>query len=251
MKIIYQSNAGVILETDEIKMAIDLFCDAGDLPYTSVSTHIVKAVINREKPYEKIDYMLHTHKHMDHFNAEMVDKYLEEKGKAILIAPYGTLNQLTCSFFEREENIVVGISVGEKEKIKIENNGVSITAYDFKHEGNESADEENIGYLIELDGKRILHVGDACISDENFKHTGLIDSKIDLLIAPFPYITRKDGLAIITKYIRPKKIAVVHLPAEEKDFCGWNRNAYKSAQNIQNQFEDVVLFTKIGQELSI
>lgn len=251
MKIVYKSNAGVILETDNIRMAVDLFCDAEDLPYTSVSAQLVKAIVNRETPYEKIDYMLYTHKHIDHFNAEMVNEYLSVSGKTKIIAPYGTATQLLSSLFEEKDNSIIALSMDKKEKLKFENNSVSITAYDFKHEGNESSEEENIGYLIELEGKKILHVGDACISEDNFNHTGLEGEEIDLLIAPFPYITRTDGIDIISKYIKPKKIAVVHLPADEKDFCGWNRAARKSAQKMRNGFAQVSLFTEIDQEINI
>lgn len=251
MKIIYKSNAGIIIETGNKKIAVDLFCDAGELPYTSVSSNLVHAIVNRESPYSKIDYMLYTHRHMDHFCAENVDEYLAAEGGARLIIPYMTSKELTSEFLDRKGNDVTVLKLSRREKLEFETGEVSITAYDFKHEGTESADEENVGYLIEVDGRKILHVGDACIADDNFDYTELEKENIDVLIAPFPYITRRDGLELINKYIKPKKIAVVHLPVEEKDFCGWTRAACKSAQSVREQFEDLVLFTEVDQEMMI
>ena len=133
MKIIYKSNAGIIIETKNIKIAVDLFCDAGDLPYTSVSPLLVRSIVNREDPYGSIDYMLYTHRHMDHFNAENVNEYLAAKGKVRLVVPYRTSKHLDCELFKSKDNDVTVLKLGEKEKLKFEKGEISITAYAFKH----------------------------------------------------------------------------------------------------------------------
>ena len=48
---------------------------------------------------------------------------------------------------------------------------------------------ENLGYLLTVNGKKLLHVGDADMSAENFEPYKLNNESIDVAFLPFWYLT--------------------------------------------------------------
>ena len=249
MKIIYKSNAGVIVESAESKIMIDVLCDAGDLLYTSLSRIIADKIISGACPYDGINYMLCTHGHMDHFNENDIERYLYAGGKAEILIPPNALRKVDVKCRREFSDQIHELKTGIFKTVVVKDENIRITAFSFKHEGKESADEENIGYLIEIEGKKIFHVGDAKIDNENF--SDFKEKDIDVLIAPFPFITRSDGVKIIKKFINPSKLAIVHLPCKEKDVCGWIGAAYQSRDRLLKDFDGIEIFTEPDQCMDV
>jgi L-ascorbate metabolism protein UlaG (beta-lactamase superfamily) len=76
--------------------------------------------------------------------------------------------------------------------------------------------------LIQVDGIRLFHCGDAnAKSEEVFKHFNLSDEKIDIALLDriFMFHPTAPGIQIITEYIKPKNIILMHIaPGKSQTF---------------------------------
>ena len=93
---------------------------------------------------------------------------------------------------------------------------------------------QNLGHIIKLGGKKLLHVGDADTAAENFERFNLDEEEIDIAFIPFWFLLEEDGLRVVKEQIKPKHIIAVHIsPAE----------AEKTARQIKQALPDAVAFT--------
>jgi L-ascorbate metabolism protein UlaG (beta-lactamase superfamily) len=64
-------------------------------------------------------------------------------------------------------------------------NGVAIDVLRLLHAGKEFRALQHVGYVVHLAEWTLLHVGDADMSEANFKNLTLEREKIDVALVPF------------------------------------------------------------------
>lgn len=145
---------------------------------------------------------------------------------------------------ENENWIIPNAALGSKESIRI--NGINVESVSMLHDGKEFEHVHNIAYLIDVEEKKILHVGDAKPISENYCNLNLTERNIDLLLVPFPYVGLSAGRQVIREYIRPKKISAIHLPDRNLDSNGWIDATKKSYIKVKNDFIETIFLEDIG-----
>jgi len=250
-KVTYISNTGILLECNNKKIMIDSFCNSSLKIYKSPSAETKKLMISGSYPFESIDALLFTHNHSDHFDAESTVSFLIYNKGTLLLAPHEVIMDIKKGFPHIESNrlIVLEDRLGETQKINI--NGIKIQSISMLHDGKEYKDVSNLAYLVDMYGKIILHVGDAKPIQENYIALDSIRQNIDLLIAPFPYIGLATARRVIENYIKPRRIAAVHMPYRELDSCGWTDTTMKKYMKIKDDFIETVFFENIGESITI
>jgi L-ascorbate metabolism protein UlaG (beta-lactamase superfamily) len=250
-KITYISNAGVLLEISTKKIMIDGLCNSKIPLFKNTPDEIRKQILNGSTPFDNIDALLFTHNHSDHFDSESAKQFLENKTSACIISTNEVIHELRKIYSNIENNRLIELNTltGSIENIQI--NGINIQSIAMHHDGREYEDVHNLAYLIEVEGKKILHVGDAKPVRENFINANLIQQNIDLLIVPFPYIGLPSAREVIELYIKPKKIAVVHLPNKELDANGWINATMRSYKRVEKEFIETMFFDSIGDYINI
>lgn len=251
MEIIYESNNGFLFRTEKRLFSVDLLCDPKEYPYRPAAEDTKKAIIEGESPYDRMDYMLYTHGHPDHFSGEPLAEYINNGGKAEIIVPYETSCLIDEETFEKYADHIHVLKDGDEDEIAVDEEDIRITAMHFKHEGKENDEVDNVGYLVETGDGKVLHVGDARICRSNYLNRELDRLNIDAMIVPFPYIARKDGVDIMERFIGPVKVVAAHLPPEEKDIFHWIDAAEKSVDKIKTRFGDVVLCSSYHQRIEL
>lgn len=124
---------------------------------------------------EKADLLFITHAHYDHFSQDDIDKIIKEE--TTIIAP---------------PDILALISINETRKIKVEPNQSyevhhfkfsTIPAYNHRPGREEKHPRRNnwVGYIFELNGKKIYHAGDTDFTDEM---KGLKNLNLDIAMLP-------------------------------------------------------------------
>jgi L-ascorbate metabolism protein UlaG (beta-lactamase superfamily) len=250
-KVTYISNAGVMLECNNSKIIIDGFSTSLLPMFKSPTYEMKERMTLGTHPFENIKALLFTHHHPDHFDADSTMSYLNNNRDTIMLAPQNIVSDLEQKFphIERKRLIKIMGSLDKTETINI--NGINIKTASMLHEGNEYSHVHNIAYLIEIEGKKVLHVGDAKPYKDNYLNMNFVKENIDLLIVPFPYIALPSARTLIELYISPKKIAVVHLPYKELDTKGWINATMKSYKRVEGEFIETVFFENIGDYINI
>ncbi len=246
-RISYVSNAGVLLSFDKKNILIDGFCNSVVPIFKNPPVELKTQFIGGISPDKNIDIILFTHHHSDHFDPQTTVKFLKHNPNTVVITNNDAIREIRKqqSGLANIQLIQAGAPMGLSENLHIID-GVKIQAIPLLHDGDKYRDIQNFAYLIEADGKRILHVGDAKPVGENYADLNLTDKNLDLLIAPFPYVGLSAARRIIKKYINPQKIAVVHFPYRELDSGGWIDATRKSFQRVEKDFIDTVFFEDIG-----
>jgi L-ascorbate metabolism protein UlaG (beta-lactamase superfamily) len=247
-KVTYISNAGVLLEMGGKKILIDSLCDSTVAIYKKIPEDLERKIIEGVSPYDQIDLILFTHHHPDHFKAQTTAAFMKGQARPILVSTEETVKRLTRQepALDQERLIVPDLKLGESKVMDI--NGIHLELVSMLHDGKDYKDVENFAFLIEVDGSRVLHVGDAKPMKENYEHLNLADRPVDLLLAPFPNVGIPSGQGIIKDLIKPKKVAALHLPYEDKDRFNWIAGTKKSHGRIKEAFVDTVFLEEIGDQ---
>lgn len=155
MKVTWLGQAGLLFETDKIKIMID--------PYLSDSVYKTNAQKFRRIPIKealfsiKPDMMIFTHNHLDHFDPETVEKYFLKNNSITVLAPASVWHEVRK--FGGEHNYVMcnaGTSWTEA--------GICVTAVKAEH-----SDPDAIGILIDDGDKKYYVTGDTLYNEKVFQ----------------------------------------------------------------------------------
>lgn len=243
-KITYIANAGVMIDLQGKKILIDGLCNPKLPIYKNTPDDIKKRIIQGRSPFNNIDVILFTHHHTDHFDPISTAEFIKYNPNTPVVSTKEVISRIKN--IEESTLLELDPALGSTEKISVQ--GIKISAIPMLHEGKEYINVKNLAYQIEVEGTRILHVGDAKSVKENFD---CLDNEIDILIAPFPFVGLPSARQVIEKYINPKKIAAVHLPYQELDSFGWIEGTKKSLGRVSDNFVETVFFEEIGDNLEI
>jgi len=222
LKVTYLANCGYLYESNKSKVLIDPFgTEYGNIFYLP-SNETKKNILQEHSPFDKIDLLLITHIHGDHFNAKLAESFLLNNRKAKMICPSQVYRQMkdSCKSFAQINSQIISpnLSINESEKIKI--NGISVTAIRMQHGTNRSLEginpsnytdyekTEDFGYVIHLGKKTIFHQGDGCLKI-NEKALKNIDCPIDIAHLGF-FDWDSTSLNIIKKELKAKTIIFMH-----------------------------------------
>ena len=131
---------------------------------------------------------------------------------------------------------VTGATPPLKERVAMRVAGVDFEILGVGHGSERFRSVQNLGHIIKLGGKKLLHVGDADITVEVLERFKLNEEGIDIAILPFWFLVEKDGPRIVREYIKPKHIIAVHIsPIQIK----------RVTEQIKEAFPDAVAFTSM------
>ena len=71
---------------------------------------------------------------------------------------------------------------------------------------------ENLGFLLDLGGLSVLHVGDTQADADEVRALGLGDRRIDVAFIPFWYVLNEQWRPVVQQVIRPRHLIVMHVP---------------------------------------
>ncbi len=250
-KITYVCNTGILAQYQGKKILIDGLCDSVTPIYKNPTDEAVHQIIKGISPFDDINMMLFTHHHTDHFEANSTAAALKNNPNIAIISTSKTISMLAplVSNYDKEKMVALVPALHASEYVNIQ--GIDIRAISLTHDGKGHENVQNLAYLIQIEDKKILHVGDAKPFEENFKNLNLVQEEIDLLLAPFPYVGIPSGREVIKKYIAPKKIGAIHLPYQDKDEGGWIRSTKKSLDRVKDHFIEALFFEEIGTSIFI
>ncbi|MDF2530430.1 MAG: hypothetical protein K0Q65_11 [Clostridia bacterium] len=249
-KLIYVANAGVLINIDGKKVLIDGLNNAEYPLYKSTPLEISEQITEGIPPFDHIDVMLITHNHSDHFDVESVVRFLNKNSDAAVISTNAVISAIKKQISDAVEARLIEIQLEKQCEKRIQVKGIDIVAFSLAHDGKEHTEVHNLAFLID-GSKRVLHLGDGAPKKENYEALQLNQYKIDLLIANFPYVSLPSARNIIEKYIKPKKIAVVHLPYSELDRFGWINASKKSYDCVKASFIATEFLEGIGASIKL
>lgn len=214
LSITYIANEGVLIESQGKKVIIDALFDKFYDDYLHPDEALLEKMISGAAPYNDVNLLLSTHIHRDHFAPTMTGRFLKGHPETKLISSAQLAKSVTDDYAEgasvgkQMEGIVRDTQVHEREV-----NGIMVRAFFIYHAGGSRTQSiENMGYLVEINGTKILHLGDSDMNPDRFKALDLKSMGVDIAMVPYWYMADEAGIDIVKNLIAPKHLIGIHFP---------------------------------------
>ena len=211
------ANAGAVLRSGSDAIVIDAFVNKPHSIYAALDENAQKALLEGEPVIGKVKLALVSHRHRDHFQADAAITFLKKHPETILVSSQQVVDALSAEpGFEmvREQVEMIFPRPGEIRTWK--RDGLSVDFINLAHGGERFKDIQNLGHIIHIGGKRVLHVGDAATKHNLYKPYVDHLKDIDLALIPYWFYQSKSGQALLSQVIHSKHEAAIHIPPQER-----------------------------------
>jgi L-ascorbate metabolism protein UlaG (beta-lactamase superfamily) len=237
----YIANEGVLVTAGGKQVLIDAIHREYKPAYPAPPPDMLKALESAAPPYNAIDLLLVTHNHLDHFHPESIALHLQNNTKAILVSPGQVIAEIAknAAGFDAVKPRVKEVTPAWNQKTVMDIGGIKLTVLGLRHVNLRHREVQNLGYIVEIAGRKVLHVGDAELSDENFASFLLKDENIDIAVLPAWFLDTRAGCEQVKKLIGAKQLIATHIPPD-------HANDYK--KNVTTNCPGSDAFTTLLEE---
>ncbi|AXT60268.1 MBL fold metallo-hydrolase [Aquimarina sp. AD10] len=235
ISITYTGNMGVYITDKQSSVLIDgLHTRYGD-DYLFPTAKLVNEINTQLQP----DVILFTHYHGDHFSVELAKEYLKKNKETHVFGA----NQIT-KHFSSNSNQIHTIATNDYNKQVKPIKKATITGFKVDHVGKRHSAVENVGFIIEISNKKILHVGDTdWLQEINlFDQLKLSEEAIDIAILPYWMLLSDNATSLIKENINTKHIIATHISPQIKK---------EELSKLKNTYPHVHFFTKLKQQIQL
>ncbi|MBN1938412.1 MAG: MBL fold metallo-hydrolase [Candidatus Aminicenantes bacterium] len=231
----YVANMGVLVASGESKVLIDGLFNNKGRSYRVPPPEMLEKIMKGEPPFDGLDLILVTHRHVDHFDADLSVRYLESRSEPLLVAPSDAVEEMrkASSDWPRIASRVIPIDLEVGEKTTKTAAGLPLTMVRTLH--GMSAKTMNLMYLIELDGWRVFHEGDSSGKQEDFLGFGLETEPVDLaVLSPgWPLGPHLPHRRFLRERLKPHHLALGHI------HVGIENEISRQIEKVRGEYEDI------------
>ena len=237
LTITYIANEGVFLQKMNKKVLIDALHQKYRPFYLYPSPKLQLQMEQGQVPFNKVNLVLVSHLHGDHFGASTCARQLNNNPQTILIGSKQVRDSLQKTSLFSKVKLQIKVATQTKQ---ITINQVQVKILKIAHVNKyRHGWVQNFGYLVDMDGQKVLHVGDAEVSENIFKPLQLSKENIEVAVLPMWFLVSAKGKQLVNQYIRPRHIIASHISV------GDEKNA---TRQIKKYFPNAIAFTQSGQK---
>lgn len=237
--ITYLANEGVQLAAGPDSVLIDALFRDGVRGYARLEPATLEKIENAQAPFDTVKLVLVTHLHADHFDADSVAAHLTHNPAAVLVTSKQVADPVRLKLTDPTVQARINsYQPNPKEVVNVDGTGLSVELLRLSHGGGRFAKIWNLGYVVHIGGKRILHLGDADLNPATTKPLKAHAIGVDVACIPYWWLQSTDSQLFVTRVLKPKQIIAIHIPPAE---------AEQIKNQIQPLFPKAVLFTAPNQ----
>lgn len=214
VSITFLANEGVLLSSGSTQVLIDaLFLRYGP-EYAVPADSTQSALARATAPFDSVDLVLVTHRHGDHFHPSPAAAHLSANPRATLLTSRQVIDSLRHEpGVSRLAPRLVARTMAPGTRRRVIVNGLPVELLGLPHTGGRrNRRVEHLGYVVDLGGRRVLHVGDAELSEATLAPLRLDTARIDVALLPAWVVTNRENRRLIERWIRPRQVVAFHLP---------------------------------------
>ncbi len=223
----YLANEAVLIR-GEATVLIDGPFTTGVRPYPRMTARSLRRARSAEPPFDEVDWVLISHAHADHVAPGALVDLLDANPRARLASTPSVIDRVRAAALPDEVHLgrrLVTVEPSEGESMILQNEAPRIEAFSLHH--GRHRDVENLGFFVDVDGVRFLHVGDAEVRLPDIEPLALDERDIDVALLPSWYVTGEDFRPVVGA-LAARRVYLMHLPVRlEADrhfrrFGGWD-----------------------------
>ena len=238
----FLANEGVMLSSGGKKVLIDALFVKYKTGFATPADSTQTALAGARAPFDNVDLILATHYHGDHFHPQQVAAHLAANPRATLATSTQVIDSLRGRLPRGgpiDARILARTTPPGTRKREIIN-GIPVEFIGISH-GSGPANHlriEHLVYIVELGGKRVMHVGDAILSDDNLRAFRLDTARIDIALVPTWVATGRSSRAAIERWVKPKQVVAFHVGEGEGD---------QAAREVRSAIPNAITLTRERQ----
>jgi L-ascorbate metabolism protein UlaG (beta-lactamase superfamily) len=235
--ITFLANEGVLLSSGGHEVLIDALFRKYETGYAIPAESTRRALERAAPPFASVDLILVTHRHGDHFHPGPILDHLVANPLALLLTSQQVIDSMrgrVATVPQVMPRLLAGTMAPRTRRRQLVN-GINVELLGLPHGGNRHRHVEHLGFIVELGGKRVLHVGDADTSEDIFRAVRLDTAGIDVALLPQWMVRSDDGRKVIERWIRPKHVVAFHVGEDEVD---------SAPEKVRKAFPGAVTFTR-------
>ena len=217
--ITFLANEGVLLSSGGRQVLIDALFERYETGYAVPADSTRAALEGAARPFDSVDLILVTHRHGDHFHPAPVAGHLLANAGATLLTSAQVIDSLRDRLPKGDalspRLVARTMPPGTRRTEVI--GGISVELLGIPHASFRHRRVEHLGYIVELGGRRVLHVGDAKFDEESFAPFRLDTARIDVALLPHWVVTSAEGRRVIERWIRPRQVVAFHVGEREEE----------------------------------
>ncbi len=186
--VIFLANEGVYLAGGERGVLLDGCVRVPYLEYGAVPDEVWEKLLRGEAPFERLDLVLVSHAHRDHFQAEAARELLlaRRDAKWVVHREVATAIESGWTRWPEVAGQVTAVAPVDGERAAYRVAGLEVELLRLPH-GPARSMPENLAHVVQIGGRTLIHVGDARASGEDLARAGLQGRRFDVALLPFWY----------------------------------------------------------------
>jgi L-ascorbate metabolism protein UlaG (beta-lactamase superfamily) len=246
IEVTYLANEGVMITTGSSTILIDALFVNPNPDYRAPSKDTLDSMLSGRDPFDKVDLVLVTHNHPDHFNPSFAARFMENNPGTSLIAAKDALTAMKESAKEWDsmKGRVFSFELEPGDTAEKTINGIAVKMFRTLHSGDLES-PHNLMYLVTMDGRTIFHEGDSAGKLAAFESFDFSNVMIDLALVHFWFPLHPDGEKIILDILKPDHVGLIHLPKRLES------DAPSKIDMVKSRYKDIFLFVERGEKKTI
>ncbi|MFW6083706.1 MAG: MBL fold metallo-hydrolase [Gemmatimonadota bacterium] len=206
----YLANSAVLIRGAHTALIDAPFTD-GVEPYPRLRAETLRRARSAEPPFDDLDWVLVSHDHADHGDARAIADLLEANRSVRLISTRAVVVRVRAEAGDasRLADRLVAVEPVEGEPIAVNDRAPRIEVLALHHGRRRAV--TNLGFLVDMDGVRMLHVGDAEVTLPDIEPLGLSGRDIDVALMPTWY-ARSDRFRPVLDALEARRVLLMHFP---------------------------------------
>jgi len=247
LTITYVANAGFLITAGGRAVLVDaLFRPWPGGSGAPPGDALIAQMTQGAPPFARIDALLVSHDHHDHLDPALVQAFLARHPETTLVSTGAICATVAAAggAAARMRRIKIDLGASAVESVA----GMAVKAARVKHQGDPGPPlpflptacagtmTENLAWLVTIDGRKILHVGDAItdLNVETYRRLGLPAERIDVLFLEYFDFSGATA-AFVKNELKPRYIVAMHVPT-----TGGEKNLAK----FRKTYPNAIVFTK-------
>ncbi|MFB0565376.1 MAG: ankyrin repeat domain-containing protein [Candidatus Aminicenantaceae bacterium] len=229
----YIANEGFLIASKTKKVLVDALFK-NPYGYSDTPPKVFEMIVNSRRPFDRVDLILVSHAHRDHFEPNMAAEILMNHPETVLVGNEITIQELKEAAGENYSKIssqVKNINPEWGTIVEEKTKGIYLKIFAVNH-AMPPREYVTLAYIFDLDGLKVFHLGDSvpASNEKYFESFQLQKEGIDVAFLD-PFITQDEiGKKIVREYIQPKQIIPMHMRSSEIE--NFARELKKSYPNI-------------------
>ncbi len=208
------ANYGVMISNGHQAVVVDGLFREGIPPYKRVPAEELSKLEAGEAPYDKVELLLVSHLHKDHFSEKSVASLLDAR-RTVQLWSSPQVCGAVLEAMARPQTQVVQTIPQPGSRMTRRFGDLQVTMFRVEH-GRGREDIQNLGHLIRIGGLTFLHIGDAAAPFDHLMAANLDRERIDVALLPWWLLADAEASELIRTKLNPKTIIAMHVSPEDE-----------------------------------